>query len=233
MAEEPGLGSWPPQVLLQWVLREKQQICRSISKVYPFFPSLSLAFRHQDQAKTKSAWLIYGTLLILLYSARLAYCLTQKVALTTYNCYEALVWGILGFFWALGTSANVWFFFWPDVQNWWKNLGLMGTVCANSILTAPNHQTNSYWLVPHESLQYPFHRDDTTIIDPDFKSPNWHGILMWIYSISLCNILFILIELGRIWSLPVSLVIFDQSNLPLTALWYLKLLAQMGRVTTI
>ena len=82
------------------------------------------------------------------------------------------------------------------------------------------------------TLQYPFHRDDTTIIDPDFKSPNWHGVLIWIDSISLCNILFIMITLRRIWSPPLSLVIFEQSNLPLTTLWYFKLPAQMGRVTT-
>ena len=155
MAEELGLGSWPSQVLVQWVFREKTT---PISKVYPlFFPSLSFQAPRPSENKKCLAHLWYPANFAILCQTSLlpdskssphyiqllrGTCLGNPWVIFERQEHQRTFGSFLAGRPMVLPGADVWLGALKkkipnrnrlNDQNWWKNLGLTGTVCANSI----------------------------------------------------------------------------------------------------
>ena len=105
----------------------------------------------------------------------------------------------------------------------WKNPNSKVLVCENwwaSCTNIAQSPTNNYRPVPYKlistiSISQGRRNNHWSYLILDFKSPNWHGILFWIYFFTRkywCSLIFMIV--GRIRPVPLLPVIFDQSNLP-------------------
>ena len=179
IAEELGLGSWktnflfggpvwPSQVRLLVVSGQKRHTgqFKNVQKCSPFFfRPLTLAFRHQDQVKTKQK--VHGSSMVhctanLLYSARTNVLPDSKSGPHLYdNCYEAIARGMheLDLWTRQEHAANIWLLFCRDVQ-WF---------CPK--LTLPNLNSKSYKHCPITKEQLLPHR----LISPIPISRGWHN----------------------------------------------------------